>query len=92
MLRANLEALTGSIRGRINPDNVQTLVTAFNEIDTVSAFTNDGGMFLLRGVPEGTYQLLITPEESSGFMEKTIDGVNVEINQSTDVGTIDLMN
>lgn len=92
VLRANLEALSGSIRGQVNPDTVQVLATAFNATDTISAFSDDEGVFVLRGAPPGTYQLLVIPEETSGFTEKTIDDVVVELGQSTDVGVIDLTN
>ena len=47
VIRASLEALTGSIQGQVLPDTVQTLVTAFNDTDILSTYTNETGFFLL---------------------------------------------
>lgn len=91
VIRANLEALTGSIQGQVLPDTVQTLVTASNASETFSSYTNESGFFLLRGIPEGTYMLTFTPEENSGFTEITLLGIVVEINKSTDLGAVELL-
>lgn len=91
VIRANLEALTGSIQGQVLPDTIQTLVTATNDTETFSSYTNETGYFLLRGVPEGTYRLTFTPEEDSDFSEITLLGIVVAINQSTDLGAVELL-
>ncbi len=91
VIRAQLEALTGSIQGQVLPDTVQTLVTATSATDVFSSYTNETGFFLLRAVPEGTYRLTFTPEEDSGFSEINLLGITVEINQSTNIGTVELL-
>lgn len=89
VIRARLEAQSGSISGLVEPDSVQTLVTAFNATDTISSFTDDSGVFLLRGVPAGDYDVLFSPSDTL-FLEQTISDIKVMLNQNKDLGTITL--
>lgn len=90
VIRASVEAETGSIGGMIMPAGVQSLVYAVNATDSLSTFTNEEGKFLIRGVPAGTYKVTIEPETNSGYMNKSIEDVGVNIGQKTDLGSIEL--
>lgn len=89
VIRASLEAQSGSISGLVQPDSVQTLVTALNTTDTISSFTNSDGVFLLRGVPAGNYEVLFSPADTL-FQEQMVSDVDVMLNQNRDLGTITL--
>lgn len=91
VLRVTTEAVSGSITGIVLPETVQTLVeTTLENAETVSAFTNDEGVFVLHGLPSGTYTLTIIPDAESGLESMVIDGVIVVNGEVTDVGTISL--
>lgn len=51
--------------------------------------TDDSGVFLLRGVPAGDYDVLFSPSDTL-LLEQTISDVNVMLNQNGDIGTITL--
>jgi hypothetical protein len=89
-IRATTEAQTGAISGAVNPFDVTCLVTATNGTEIISTLTNDMGLFVLQGVPEGTYSIEIEPDASSVFGVITIDNIAVSLGGVTDVGTIDL--
>jgi hypothetical protein len=59
--------------------------------ETISTFATpeNGGAFMIYGVFGGTYDLIVTPEEGSGYATKTIS-IEVVNGQVTDVGTIEL--
>ena len=59
--------------------------------ETISTYATpeNSGAFMLYGVPGGTYDLTVTPEEGSGYATKVIS-VEVVNGQVTDVGTIEL--
>lgn len=84
-------AESGAISGIVSPAEISTLVTATNNADStieVSAYSNlDSGKFLLYGVPEGTYTVVIEPEAESGFNAVTVENVVVEIGSTTTMKT-----
>ena len=90
VIRASLEAQSGSIKGIVVPDTVQVNISACNEIDTISTFSNSEGIFLLRGVPQGTYQLKLTPPSSSILSDTILENIVVELGISTMLDTIKL--
>lgn len=92
VIRATVEATSGSIQGTVTPANVQSVVYAIMNMDTLSTFTNDAGKFLIRGVPEGTYRVEVVPEETSGLDSVIIENVEVTTGQVTNVGTVNLEN
>ncbi len=92
VISATVEATSGSIQGTVTPPNVQSVVYAIMNMDTLSTFTDDAGRFLIRGVPAGTYRVEIVPEETSGLDPAIIEDVNVTIGQVTNIGTINLEN
>ncbi len=87
-LRASVEALSGIIIGSVVPADVQTEITATNGTDTISAFADSDGNFMLVGLPEGSYTVTITPDTSSELAEQTIENVEVTVGNTTDLGEI----
>ncbi|NNK70217.1 MAG: DUF4382 domain-containing protein, partial [Flavobacteriaceae bacterium] len=67
VLRASLEATTGTISGVVLPGEVAVNVTADDGSIQVTAATDDAGNFLLLGLPPGTYDLSIIPDPGSGY-------------------------
>lgn len=91
VIRLSTVAESGAISGTVLPLGVQVLVTADNGTDTISAYTNADGNFMLHGVPEGTYTVTIEPEAASGLQDVVIDDVEVTTGNVTDLGTIELL-
>ncbi len=90
VIRVTTEAQSGAISGAVNPTDVQCLVTAINGSDSISTFTNEVGLFLIQGLPEGVFSVVIEPDTSSLYGPVEIEDVSVTLGNITDVGTIDL--
>ncbi|WP_432412160.1 DUF4382 domain-containing protein [Rasiella sp. SM2506] len=88
VIRASTEANTGAITGAVLPAGVQTLVTAENGNTEVSAFTNNLGIFVLSGVPAGTYTLTYEADANLGFPPIVVTGVEVGVGAVTEVDGI----
>lgn len=87
VIRASAEAETGAISGLVLPIGTQTLVTAENETtgEEISTYTDANGIFMLNGVPEGTYTLTFEADSELGFEPIVISGVEVEVGSTTEV-------
>lgn len=90
VLRASLASETGSISGTVLPIGFQALVTADNGSETISAYTNENGEFVLHGVPEGTYTVKVEPEITAGYEISTLVDIEVLQGQVTALGEIEL--
>ena len=90
VLRVITEATSGAIEGQVNPSDVQVMVEVTVGEETISTFTNENGAFLLAGVPEGTYAVTFTPDETSELSPVTIENVEVVNGETTTIGTIAL--
>ena len=86
VIRASLEAISGSIKGTVNANGFKVLASVLVGSEVVSAYSNENGIFVLHGIPAGTYTLTLTPATESGFEPKTIENVIVTNEQITDVG------
>lgn len=88
---------SGKIEGTVLPtlgtsgETFQIKVTATNANHTISAYTNASGGFVLHNVPAGTYRIIFTPEETSGYAE--LEKINVQVTSGAvvDLGTVDLL-
>jgi len=90
VIRAIVEATSGSIKGSINPLEASPAIFAIRGSDTISSvYTDATGRFLLRGLPAGNYTISFDPKE--GFMEVQKQNVSVAISNVTDLGIIDLL-
>lgn len=77
-------AISGSIKGSVTPVGSIATVTAKSNGLTYSSVTNSSGMFLIAGLPVGSYDITITPVLP--LIPITITGKTVAIGASTDLG------
>lgn len=87
VIRTFTEATSGSIKGIISPGDPVAYVQALNISDTIGTVSDNTGYFLLKGVPQGTYEVTI---ESSDTLipEFIISDVEVLLGQVTDLDTV----
>lgn len=90
VIRATIEASTGTINGSVTPIDIQTEISATNGVDTISTLANDEGNFVLVGLSPGDYTVTVTPDAASGLISQTIENVNVNVGETTDLGIISL--
>jgi hypothetical protein len=79
---------TGSIAGKVGPQEGFPVVSVYNAGDTAYALPDRNGNFKLRGLKEGTYSVFINA--SNGYQDATINNVVVKAPGETSVGTIKL--
>jgi len=91
VIRANLEALNGAIEGVIDPNDVEAVVYAIQEQDTIATtYPDETGKFLLRGIPEGSYTLSIDLADDVGFEDYVENNISVTTGNITDLESIKL--
>lgn len=77
--------MSGSIRGSITPTGTIATVTASSDgITFYSSITNEDGNFLIAGLPEGIYDITITPVPP--LLPVIVTGQEVELGITTDLG------
>ena len=79
---------TGSIAGRVGPNDGSAVLTVYNAKDTAYALPNKEGYFRLRGLKNGTYSVFVNA--SNGYADTTISNVVVTAPKETSVGVITL--
>lgn len=79
-------AINGSIKGRISPISLGTVVTATSNSIVYTTVVNENGEFMLAGLPAGTYSITVTP--ALPLLPITITGKTVTAGVSTDLGII----
>lgn len=82
------DVTSGSIRGIIYP-SIQSIVSAVSSSDTIGTISDTSGFFLLKGVPEGIYNLTIRPGDEL-FNELIIEEIEVVLGQVKDLDTLKL--
>jgi Domain of unknown function (DUF4382) len=88
VIRAIEEATSGAIKGTVSPIDATPAVYAIVGSDTVgTAFTDELGKFLLKGLPAGTYLVSLQPKDGFATVDKT--DVEVTVGNVTDLGTIE---
>lgn len=88
VIRTIDSAISGSIKGIINPIGVATTIsTTFNGV-TYTTNADANGYFLLKGLPPGTYDLTITP--IAPYSVQQVNGVIVIKGLNTNTGIINL--
>ena len=90
VIRASTLYASGKIQGAVNPFNFQVLVSVMVDGETISAYADGAGAFVLNGVPAGTYNVVFTPDAESAYTETTVENVVVVNGEITDIGTIEL--
>ena len=88
VIRAEMEAQTGAIKGMINPIETDCVVYAIVETDSISTYPNEEGKFLIRALEQGTYRVVAIPTVESGLTKVTIDDVDVTVGEVTEVETL----
>lgn len=89
VIRAYTQAVSGAIKGMVNPALANAWIYAIqNTNDTVAtaAANQTTGFFLLNGMPSGTYTIAV--DAAAGYTDKTINNVTVTTGNVTDIGTI----
>ncbi|TJY38255.1 DUF4382 domain-containing protein [Pontimicrobium aquaticum] len=88
VIRGSIEAKTGTISGQVLPTGIQVEVATEIDGETISTYTNEDGNFMLVGLEEGAYSIIVTPEEASGFTPLVIEDIEVTIGNTTTIETV----
>jgi hypothetical protein len=90
VIRVTTDVTSGKIQGAVNPFDFQVEASVMVDGETVAAYADENGVFMLNGVPAGTYSVVITPSEASGYAGAVVDDVIVVNGEITDIGTVEL--
>jgi len=89
VINANMEALNGAIKGIMDPTDAEVVIYAIQDMDTVaSTYPDDVGVYMFRGIPEGTYDISFDLEDADILLDKLVEGVDVTIGEITDMGSV----
>jgi hypothetical protein len=86
------KALSGSIKGSVIPASENVALYVMNGEEVVSSTYAPEGVaeFLFADVPEGIYTISINPGKASLLPDISINNINVDLGNVTDLGEIDL--
>jgi hypothetical protein len=90
VIRTSLEAIGGSIRGYVLPNQFASAVYALRGTDTIAGTYTANGAYLLKGLQPGSYNLAFVPTDQT-FQQQNRTGVAVVLNNITVVDTIRLV-
>lgn len=88
VIRVSTTATSGIIKGIVTPFTFQSLVSVQVGDTTVSAYTDESGVFQLNGIPAGTYSVTITPDVSSELPALVVPNVVVVNGQISNMNTL----
>jgi hypothetical protein len=88
VIRMFTDATSGAIGGKVEPPIAEPFVWAVSGTDTLGTIANSKGEFLIRGVPEGSYNLTLLPQ--NGGVQKNVNNVSVFNGKTTNVGTVEM--
>ncbi len=90
VIKATNEAITGNVAGTIEPEEARPWIYAIAGDDTLSTTRSEEGTgeFRLIGLEEGTYDISFEPVD--GYQSKIEEDVEVEIGETTDLGTVEI--
>ena len=87
VIKVYTEAVTGSIQGVAWPLEAKPMVMAIMDEDTVSTYADTvSGMFLIRGLSEGSYEMAFSPLE--GYQDTIIPNIAVISGQTMLMDTV----
>lgn len=91
VVKATNQAITGNIGGTVSPAEAQPVIYAIADSDTLSSTIADttDGTFKLIGLEEGSYTVSVNPRNDT-YQPKDIADVSVTVDQTTDLGTIEV--
>lgn len=87
-IRAYAVSNTGAVTGTVKPKDALPVISVFNESDTLYAIPGKNGMYMVKGLPEGTYSVFINP--SNSYQDTTITGITVTAGKTTQAGSVTL--
>jgi hypothetical protein len=90
VIRTYTEGVTGAIEGVVLPSEANPEVNAILGEDTVSTMPDDAGYYLLKGLHEGSYKLIVNATDP--YMNDTITDISVLAGQVAEMDTIKLVN
>ncbi|WP_224484188.1 DUF4382 domain-containing protein [Robertkochia aurantiaca] len=90
VIHASSVATSGKIQGSVTPFDFQVLASIEGEGVAIASYADENGVFVLNGVPAGTYDVTLTPEASSGYAEAVVEGVVVENGVVTELEPVEL--
>ena len=91
VIRASLQAMNGAIKGVIDPLEEGVVVYALQgDEDIISTYTDESGLFLLRGLEQGIYTISIDIPDESVYEDLLVESVEVKSGEVTDLGTMEL--
>lgn len=86
-IRAILNAVGGSVKGVVMPNDFQTAVYAVQGVDTIATtFTGANGGYIIKGLPAGSYDVFYRPS-SIDYRDSLRKGISVMFNVTTRVDT-----
>ncbi len=92
VLRAKMEAQTGAISGVVEPKDEVAVVYAINsKNDSISAYTDVTGAFLIRALPADTYQVVAVPKDLTTYEEVKVKDVLVETGKQKNIEKLTLV-
>lgn len=87
VIKVFTEAVTGSVQGVVHPAESKAMVMAIMDDDTVRTYADTlSGGYLIRGLNEGSYDLLFSAPED--FQDTTLSNIAVSAGQTTMVDTV----
>ncbi len=87
VIRTIVSSTSGAISGVVSPAELSSVHAILN-LDTFSTFTSSSGNYLIQGVPPGTYDVLVQPNDSSGYMDTTLNNIDVLLGETTVMDTV----
>lgn len=76
------------LEGRVLPAAADAIVKVYNSTDTAIAIPNPDGRFRVRGLPEGTYNVLF--DGNNGYSDQTISNVVLQKGKSVHLNDVTL--
>lgn len=80
---------TGSVAGRVLPQDANSVITLYNSTDTAYALPNRDGYFKMRGLKDGKYAAFFNAS-NNGYRDTTINNIIVASPNETSLGVIKL--
>lgn len=86
VIRVITESMSGGIRGDANPDSTAVYAMAISGTDTFGTIPALNGQFLIKGLSQGTYQVIVQGNGNNGNV--VINNVGVVPGNIVDLGAI----
>lgn len=78
----------GAVEGVVLPDTANAYVLAIMNADTLSAIPDSSGYYQFWGLPDGEYRLLFMADTTTGFLNDTLNDLQVTAGQTISADTM----